>query len=151
MQIKRGHLIVFLTFFLFIILFSFWKTSKEKPSIWEPTRTPFNPERCLKGKCEEMLNLPLPQNKGLAFSILVDREVDDEIAQWSDCLSSIGLCVEKNTEFSKEVLLDCVGKSLCPQRCKEGFEQRVMKVNSTEDLWQNFDEYFVAEGGGCVP
>ena len=147
----------YLTVFLVIVVlvsagvYSLRNAFEGEASTWKPAKNPFSIERCLKGGCEELLNLPLHRDDALSLSILVDRDVDDEISQWSDCLSSIGQCVDRSRDFSKAVLLACVGRSLCPQVCKEGFEEKVEKVTAMEKLWRAFDEYFIAEGGECVP
>ncbi|GAB4175662.1 MAG: hypothetical protein Kow0020_11400 [Wenzhouxiangellaceae bacterium] len=118
-------------------------------TIWQATTHTFDPERCIQGQCQELLRLA--PAAGETFIILSDTQVDDPIAQWSDCLSSVAICIEQEQQDSAPAILNCVRTSRCPESCRTRFEQRAAGVEDTDQLWRLFEEDFVTRGARCVP
>jgi len=116
---------------------------------WRQSHHPFDPKRCLAGKCKEMLRLPPIANQGV--SIKVDPEIDDEVAQWSDCLASITQCADQLNVLTVQGFHKCVSQSVCPVSCKQGFGRKVRHVQDINGMLAEFNAYFVDEGGACVP
>ncbi len=124
----------------------------EAPSIptpWQPTHHAFDPNRCKDGKCKEMLRLPMMGTSKLSF--MVDPEVDDPVAQWSDCLASITQCIDHNDTFTVKGFHECVRQSTCPESCKDGFNHKTQHTSDIKGMMAAFDTYFIGEGGTCVP
>ena len=121
----------------------------EAPTPWRQPRHPFDPKRCLNGKCKKLLRLPPVANEDV--SIMVDPEIDDGVAQWSDCIGSIAQCVDRKREVTVQGFQACVGQSKCPESCKEGFARKTREVQDVNGMMTEFTAYFVDEGGACVP
>jgi len=129
---------------------AYWLQSGEPGPLWRPASRPFDPQRCARGECEEALRFPAA--KGEMVTLIVDPAVDDETAQWSDCLASVARCVESHPGNDEaEALRDCVRDSACPERCRERFADAADGVQDAEALWTLYERQFVNEGGVCVP
>lgn len=146
---KRWSILVILgLIFLIAIIVFFWR-SRHPHSVWQPATHSFSIENCTRGKCKEFLRLPPLGDMKVSF--LVDPEVDDEIAQWSDCLASVAKCMDKGADYSGKALIACVKQSACPQACKESFSHKASSLSDDDKVWALYNSQFVDEGGECLP
>ncbi len=146
---NRRTLTGFLLALVASMLLWWWPNHSPEP-VWEPVTGTFNPEHCLQGQCRELLRLPA-SGKEVA-SLIVDPAVDDAIAQWSDCLASVAVCVETaESADTADILLSCVRESQCPASCRELFARESDGVEDIDALWQRYEQQFVDKGGACVP
>lgn len=116
---------------------------------WRPVTQRFDPERCTEGKCKEWVRMP-PLGDNVVL-LIVDPEVDDEIAQWSDCLATVASCMEEAGDFGRKTLVGCVRRSRCPERCREDFMRKARSLNDDDQVWALYNAQFVDDGGMCVP
>ena len=143
-----GFLVVFLV--VVIVTLWFWPHQSTGPArVWQPVTHRFDPLRCARGKCKVLFQTPQPGDR---FALIVDPAVNDETAQWADCLASVTQCVDTAGRFDDPgVLRRCVSKSQCPSACRQRFATIAAKADDAKAVWQLFEQQFVHRGGICVP
>lgn len=136
---------------LILVLAMFvWRSHSPAPgSLWHSPAHVFDPERCGKGGCQELLRLPMAE--GQLATLMVDSLVDDETAQWADCLASVAVCIDEGGGNEVDLLLRCVERSRCPARCRGRFVEGISEIKEADALWNWFDRLFVVEGAPCAP
>ncbi len=152
-----GVAIVTLAVLIFYLLFM----RDTRPYVWAEPTQPYNAERCaVEGACEE-INLAGTghgsHGEEGASLFVYDPTIDDEIAQWGDCLDQVLVCVqdgmaeEDASPDGPDVVRNCVAAAdLCPGECRERFANRAANLE-LEAIEQLFFATFVDERGYCVP
>jgi len=109
---------------------------------WLPPSVPYDPD-CGSGCDESSIELG---HLGPGFTLRVDPDVDDAVAQWGDCVESMLVCLEGGNGAR-----DCLATSQCPQICKELFDSRAVGVTDEERLLDVFETVMIEEGAACRP
>ncbi|MCP5038756.1 MAG: hypothetical protein GY945_14285 [Rhodobacteraceae bacterium] len=84
-----------------------------------------------------------------------DPSVDDEVAQWGDCLQSIFVCMDVGTQGApssqdKAALINnCVSKSACPAVCTDEFASST--ADDPESVLRAFEDVFIGDQAWCLP
>ena len=120
---------------------------------WAESTVPYDPE-CT-SECEVLGELADTAHGAPAVTVSVNPNVDDPIAQWSDCLSDVMTCVQDKTdpfqplEVKAPVFNTCVIESQCPDPCIERY-QRLAQNDSTR-MEQAFNRVFADKDAICAP
>ncbi len=147
---NRRIVIAWVLLVLVVGMLLWWWQGRPPEPVWQPVTRTFDPEHCAEGKCKELLRLP-PVGDDVV-SVIVDPGVDDETAQWSDCLASVAQCVEVSAQDDEAgILRACVRDSQCPTACREHFAGQSDGIDDADALWRIYEQQFVLEGGLCVP
>lgn len=120
--------------------------------VWSEATTAYEPE-CDEG-CTEILNRPQGTHGG-SVRIGVRPDIDDPVAQWSDCVQSIMSCYEERLgadDFDGEqgrAMHDCVLSSACPAECRDHYQSTV--GDNLEAVNAALDSVFLGERAACLP
>ena len=141
----------------------YWYVNRDtRPDVWENATVPYSEEACEEeGACEiysRSMGGHGSHDEGGLFEFSYNPAIDDEIAQWGDCLDSVFTCInegmaaaEAGGEVDPASLINgCVAQSQCPGECKDRFASRAAG-RSFERLEAIFFEMFVDDRGYCVP
>jgi len=118
-------------------------SGKISGSPWRPTTVPFDPE-CKTG-CQEVMHVRDAHGADMTF--MYNPKVDDAVAQWGDCVHSMLTCLNDG----KTDLLECVGKSACPEPCRRRFLDRVGGERDPLRVLGVFEAVFIVKGAECGP
>ena len=120
--------------------------------VWNETLNEYDPE-CDEG-CIEVLNRPQGSHGG-SVRVGVKSDIDDPVAQWSDCVQSIMSCYEGQlaaADFEGEInsaMHDCVLSSACPTECRGHYQSTV--DDDLETVNRALDAVFLGERAACLP
>lgn len=124
---------------------------------WEEPTVAYEEADCEgRDDCEIYATLPMGHGEGSQeMQLEYDPTIDDEIAQWGDCLGSVFVCIEQGMTAEGEpdrtsVITTCVANADCPDDCKSRFASRTSNADF-DRLEAVFFDMFVDEGGYCVP
>jgi len=107
----------------------------------EPT-VPYDPT-CAGGCDETPIELGHLRD---GFTLRIDPNVDDAVAQWGDCVESMLVCLEAGSSARA-----CVAAAECPEICKDLFDARAIGVSDEARLLDHFESVFIEEGAACRP
>ena len=119
--------------------------------VWAPTTVAYDPS-CSRG-CfpidanDESIPVRVMDHSRYALAIVHDPRVDDPIAQWSRCISSSLFCLQTPDSDPKV----CVGRAVCPERCKEIFRSKTAELNERAEVLNAFEEVFINVDAPCRP
>lgn len=115
----------------------------DDPPDWAPT-TKAPPENC--DGCPET---PIAElgGHGAEVVFLQDTEVDDELAQWANCLHSFMDCVDDG-----ETEDPCMRAAPCPSKCKDAYFDKVSSLGADDydGRADALEDVFMKAGGVCV-
>lgn len=120
--------------------------------VWNETSTAYDPE--CDESCTEILNRPQGSHGG-SVRIGVKPDIDDPVAQWSDCIESIMTCYEGRLDaddFDGELnpaMHDCVLSSACPSECRDHYQSTVN--DNLDALNAALESVFLGERAACLP
>ena len=137
---SKKYIAVIITLFIGAsLLFYVFPNEKENTApIWKSGS--ITPDTQCKEDCEQLSSLA-PGHKGEKIQLVYNPRINDEIAQWGDCLDTVMRCKkDKNNSFR-----DCVSTSSCPQACKKAIKEDTRP----DDI--AFEALFINNGGLCVP
>lgn len=130
-----------------------------RPHVWAEPTVPYEAESCAEEGACETIDLAAAghgahgEESGTLF--VYNPNIDDEIAQWGDCIDQIFVCIQTGMEAEgadgAETVRGCVAAAdQCPGECREHFAGRAggLDIEAMEAL---FFETFVDERGYCVP
>ena len=121
---------------------AFWSTRPIDP--WKPTTVPRT------AACESGCTVigEFDTAHGPRIRVTEQPNVDDPVAQWADCLTSIRVCTERE---GRGAFAGCVAKAACPALCITEFERRTGVKPDVERLRAAFEATFLADGAPCLP
>ncbi len=141
-----AFVVVITAFFLFLVYLLV------PPNVWEETTVPFDPE-CLEN-CESVGTIGGSHGtEGAEF--MINRTVDDDIAQWGDCLESIFICISLgedpngSMEEKTDLVRECIAASACPEECTSRYARK--SSSSPEAAQQAFFDVFIGDNAWCLP
>jgi hypothetical protein len=109
--------------------------------VWKPTTVEPDPD-C--AQCTE-LGAGVVAHAGDG-RILVDTEVDDPVAQWNGCASSLIRCLEDADSVD-----DCVHASSCPEPCIQAYDDAIDGDPTFLERIDLVDAVFFTVDGICAP
>jgi hypothetical protein len=119
---------------------------------WKQTSVPYDApcdEECVK-KMKHLAEV-----KGVhagKFNMYYQPDIDDEIAQWGDCLQSIMTCIEtRGGEGPAVMVRPCVLASDCPDLCKKEFKEHAGLIQDFEGLMGALEKTFILDSALCMP
>jgi hypothetical protein len=128
-----------------------WRHDLWRPAHWRPGDHPYKPA-CTAGDCKTLGPIAADSGDGgKPMAVLgYDPAVDDEIAQWGDCLQSVTVCVEATAGPPETVLGPCVERAACPAACKSHFAGRTAGLKGRA-LLDAYLAIFAGDDGYCTP
>jgi len=96
------------------------------------------------GGCEDLGELALGEVGD--YQAKINRAVDDDVAQWGDCLQSVLSCIDAGGGVSS-----CVAASACPENCRTSYARQTLGQTDEDALLDAFEILFIEAGGECVP
>ncbi|WP_300543150.1 hypothetical protein [Maricaulis sp.] len=132
-----------------------WRYLDRPPDdLWQAATVPYDPE-CSEG-CEVFRD-QIPAGHGGRYdaqlTLLVDPDLDDPIAQWSDCVDSVFTCL--GTDAPRDDagraghLRGCVAQSACPDPCRQRYASR--SGGGLDGAVEAFGTIFLEEDAWCAP
>lgn len=127
-----------------------WQEMNAKPDIWAPATVPFDPE-CTEN-CEILREgagahgSSDPEDK---IEFKYNPAVDDDIAQYGDCLEGIVNCMTALDVEDADGMRACVTNAPCPDLCKERFAEKAS--GDAAAVEKAFYDLFIDPAGICVP
>lgn len=119
-----------------------WPAAPRDP--WKPTTVPRTAE-CGPG-CKVIGEFDTAH--GPRIRVTEQPAVDDPVAQWADCMTSIRTCAERE---GRDAFAGCVAKSACPRLCKDDFRRRTGTTPDVPRLRASFEATFLADDAPCLP
>ena len=124
-----------------VIILTIWPA--DNPSVWKESKNTYQPD-CGEN-CQHIAQVH-PGHRGTTLQLLYNPEIDDAVAQWSDCISTVMSCWKEGETFAQ-----CVQTASCPQGCKENFYENIGSNTDPKKQRETFEALFIHEGGMCVP
>lgn len=134
-----------------------------RADVWQEATVPYDETSCAEAGACEVYAVTAGGHGGhgpeAAIDFLYNPAIDDEIAQWGDCLGSVFTCIETGMLEAEEsgagsnrgaVISSCVAEAECPGECKDRFADRA-RGRDFDRLEALFFDMFVEERGYCVP
>jgi len=120
------------------------RAATEPPlDVWKPATVPLDPA-CT--GCEEEAIATGVAHGGGEGVLLYDPAVDDAVAQWGDCLTSMLQCFRSGTGVRA-----CVASAACPGQCKNLFADRAPADGDDLALLRVVEGVYVEVGAPCRP
>jgi len=114
------------------------------PNPWQPTTEAYKVD--CGAECS-VISSVTPGHKGSALPLIYNPKVNDEIAQWGDCIETVMKCVRQANTFK-----ECVDEDVsCPAICVEKFQSKVQNITNPKRQRKIFESIFIDDGGLCVP
>lgn len=130
-----------------------WSKDLWRPAHWAAGSVPYK-AACAPGECRTFGAIGDSHDSGeAAVPVAVlgyDPKIDDEIAQWGDCLQSVADCAYATEGPPQAVLGACVQQSACPAACKSRFAERAAGLEGRA-LLELYLAMFSGEDGYCTP
>lgn len=113
-------------------------------SPWQPTTKAFDPA-C--SNCPVVIEYSAQESAhGSSIQIKYDPSVDDEVAQWGNCVIRVMQCIEDSDD-----LRPCVAIPACPASCQTVYGEA---GGTSADLALQFDAFeaaFTDDDAPCLP
>ena len=155
---------LFVVILLLIALAAYLYLQRDtRPDVWEEATVPYDETACEEDACEVFAAAAAGHgghgSEG-AIEFYYNPAIDDEIAQWGDCLGAFQVCVENSMQEASQggqeadpvsIINGCVAAAAaCPAECRSHFAERAAgrDLAALETL---YIEVFEAERGYCVP
>ncbi len=118
--------------------------ASNKPSPWQATTKAFDPD-C--SDCPVVIEYSAQESAhGSSIQIKYDPTVDDEVAQWGNCVIQVLQCIENSSD-----LRPCIAIPECPASCQTAYQEA---GGDSADLASQFDAFeavFTDDDAPCLP
>lgn len=130
---------MFLAFIAVLLVVSCGQQGQDNSkNVWQKPTKSFG-DACTQN-CELVTKLSAGHGRTQSLAVIYDPEIDDEIAQWGDCLQSVMRCTTSGGDIAR-----CTADATCPVPCIAAFEEM------PGDRQSAFEAIFINDGGLCVP
>ena len=144
---RRTIMIIVIVVFALAGLLGWWLWPSAE-SVWQPATESYAPERCSKGECDPVLEIPFAADQSVTLTY--DPRIDDAVAQWADCLEAVVGCIEK-AKGAPAAYPVCVAQSSCPVSCRKAFAKRASGAGRKEEMIAAMEAVFLAPDALCNP
>ena len=131
--------------------FGFGKPASGHLNVWAPATVPYNPD--CGANCKTFATLEAahggPKGAEGGLEMRYDPNVNDDVAQWGDCLDSVFVCINATGDRSPDRVRSCVQDAKCPKECKDRFAARAS--GSIDEVKAAFFGIFVDKDAACRP
>lgn len=115
-------------------------------SPWKKGTVAYDPT--CKADCQKLSDRIFPHVGPIKLQ--VQPKLDDEIAQWGDCLQSVASCLYADRAAPNRDVKACVASAACPQSCKDRYVNAVGAETDVNKLLDAFEAVFVNQGAPCA-
>ncbi len=161
---KLTIILILILVALVVAALAYWFLNRDtRPDVWDEATVPYNENACEEEDACVGYAIGAAGHGGHdpedAIEFFYNPAIDDEIAQWGDCLGSVFTCIETGMLEASEggaeadraaLISSCVADAECPGECKERFAQR-SRGQDFDGIEALFFDMFVDERGYCVP